>query len=139
MGETGAKGTSYIPSCSLTGGGGGDSLRWTSTSSYPTFSPFPRATLVEVGLWVSPLTLSFPYALLAEVGITLGRVVVSNTFPYDSLVEVWILALDLDLRLWSSVTPPTGMYHCDIATTDHNEITQKRVYVGLYANGGGLY
>ena len=36
-------------------------------------------------------------------------------------------------------TSPTGMYHCDIATTDHNETTQKRVYVGLYADGGGLY
>ena len=42
------------------------------------------------------------------------------------------------LRRWSA-TSPTGMYHCDIATTDHNETTQKRVYVGLYANGGGLY
>ena len=45
----------------------------------------------------------------------------------------------VDLRLWS-VTPPTGMYHCDIATID-NEATQptrKRVYVGLYANHGGL-
>ena len=44
----------------------------------------------------------------------------------------------VDLRHWSA-TSPTGMYHCDIATTDHNETTQKRVYVGLYANGGGLY
>ena len=46
----------------------------------------------------------------------------------------------VDLRLWSSVTPPTGMYHCDITTID-NEATQptrKRVYVGLYANHGGL-
>ena len=45
----------------------------------------------------------------------------------------------VDLRLWSSATSPTGMYHCDIETTDHNETTQKRVYVGLYANRGGLY
>ena len=42
-----------------------------------------------------------------------------------------------------SSTSPTGMYHCDIATVDvhDNETTQltrKRVYVGLYANGGGL-
>ena len=44
----------------------------------------------------------------------------------------------VDLRRISA-TSPTGMYHCDIATTDHNETTQKRVYVGLYANGGGLY
>ena len=41
------------------------------------------------------------------------------------------------------LTSPTGMYHCDIATVDvhDNETTQltrKRVYVGLYANGGGL-
>ena len=47
-----------------------------------------------VGLW-PPLTLIFPYALLAEVGISLGRVVVPTTFPDASLVEVWILALDL--------------------------------------------
>ena len=42
--------------------------------------------------------------------------------------------------VFGSVTPPTGMYHCDIATID-NEATQptrKRVYVGLYANHGGL-
>ena len=89
-----AKGTSDIPSCSPTVGGGGDSLWQTSTSSYP-FSPSLLVSLVEVGLWVPPLTLSFPYALLAEVGITLGRVVVPTTFPYASLVEVWILALDL--------------------------------------------
>ena len=44
----------------------------------------------------------------------------------------------VDLRRWSA-TSPTGMYHCDIATTNHNETTQKRVYVGLYVNGGGLY
>ena len=44
----------------------------------------------------------------------------------------------VDLRRWSAISP-TGMYHCDIATTDHNETTQKRVYVGLYANGEGLY
>ena len=44
----------------------------------------------------------------------------------------------VDLRRISA-TSPTGMYHCDIATTDHNETPQKRVYVGLYANGGGLY
>ena len=80
MGETGAKGTSYIPSSSPTGGGGGDSLRLTSTSSYPS-SPSILVSLVEVGLWVPPLALSFPYALLAVVGISLGRVVVSNTFP----------------------------------------------------------
>ena len=80
MGETGAKGTLYISSCSPTGGGGGDSLQWTSTSSYPTSSPSLLVSLVEVGLW-PPLILSFPYALLAEVGISLGRVVVSNTFP----------------------------------------------------------
>ena len=48
----------------------------------------------------------------------------------------------VDLRRKSS-TSPTGMYHCDIATVDvhDNETTQltrKRVYVGLYANGGGL-
>ena len=43
----------------------------------------------------SPLTLSFPYALLVEVGISLGRVVVPTTFPYASLVEVRILAPDL--------------------------------------------
>ena len=43
----------------------------------------------------------------------------------------------------SSATSPTGMYYCDIATVDvhDNETTQltrKRVYVGLYAYGGGL-
>ena len=48
----------------------------------------------------------------------------------------------VDLRRLSA-TSPTGMYYCDIATVDvhDNEITQltrKRVYVGLYANGGGL-
>ena len=48
----------------------------------------------------------------------------------------------VDLRRKSS-TSPTGMYDCDIATVDvhDNETTQltrKRVYVGLYANGGGL-
>ena len=48
----------------------------------------------------------------------------------------------VDLRRWSA-TSPTGMYYCDIATVDvhDNETTQltrKRVYVGLYANGGGL-
>ena len=48
----------------------------------------------------------------------------------------------VDLWHWSA-TSPTGMYYCDIATVDvhDNEITQltrKRVYVGLYANGGGL-
>ena len=37
----------------------------------------------------------FPYALLVEVGISLGPVVVPTTFPYALLVEVWILALDL--------------------------------------------
>ena len=79
MGGTGAKGTSYIPSSSPTGGGGGDSLWQTSTSSYPS-SPSLLVSLVEVGLR-PPLALSFPYALLAEVGISLGRVVVSNTFP----------------------------------------------------------
>ena len=79
MGETGAKGTSYIPSCSPTGGGG-DSIQWTSTSSYPS-SPSLLVSLVEVGLLVPPLALSFPYALLAEVGISLGRVVVPTTFP----------------------------------------------------------
>ena len=94
MGETGAKETSYIPSSSPIGGGGGDSLWQTSTSSYPS-SPSLLVSLVEVGLWVPPLVLSFPYALLAEVGISLGRVVVPTTFPYASLVEVWILAPDL--------------------------------------------
>ena len=74
------QGTSYIPSCSPTGGGGGDSLWQTSTSSYPS-SPSLLVSLVAVGLWVPPLALSFLYALLAEVGISLGRVVVSNTFP----------------------------------------------------------
>ena len=49
----------------------------------------------------------------------------------------------VDLRRKSS-TSPTGMYHCDIATVDvhDNETTQltrKRVYVGLYANGEGLH
>ena len=48
----------------------------------------------------------------------------------------------VDLRRLSA-TSPTGMYYCDIATVDvhDNETTQltrKRVYVGLYANGGGL-
>ena len=48
----------------------------------------------------------------------------------------------VDLRRWSTILP-TGMYYCDIATVDvhDNETTQlvrKRVYVGLYANGGGL-
>ena len=48
----------------------------------------------------------------------------------------------VDLRR-KGLTSPTGMYHCDIATVDvhDNETTQltrKRVYVGLYANGGGL-
>ena len=45
----------------------------------------------------------------------------------------------VDLRLWS-VTPPTGMYHCAIATIDNGatQLTRKRVYVGLYANHGGL-
>ena len=43
----------------------------------------------------------------------------------------------VDLRRWSA-TSPTGMYHCDIAAIDHNEATQKRVYVGLYANREGL-
>ena len=48
----------------------------------------------------------------------------------------------VDLRRWSA-TSPTGMYYCDIATVDvhDNETTQltrKRVYVGLYANRGGL-
>ena len=95
MGETGAKGTSYIASSSPTGGGGGNSLQWTPTSSYPTSSPSLLVSLVEVRLCVPPLTLSFPYALLVEVGITLRCVVVPTTFPYASLVEVWILALDL--------------------------------------------
>ena len=48
----------------------------------------------------------------------------------------------VDLRRWSA-TSQTGMYYCDIATVDvhDNETTQlarQRVYVGLYANGGGL-
>ena len=48
----------------------------------------------------------------------------------------------VDLRRWSA-TSPTGMYYCDIATVDVHDnettqLTQKRVYVGLYANGGGL-
>ena len=48
----------------------------------------------------------------------------------------------VDLRR-RGATSPTGMYYCDIATVDvhDNETTQltrKRVYVGLYANGGGL-
>ena len=48
----------------------------------------------------------------------------------------------VDLRR-KGLTSPTGMYHCDIATVDvhDNETTQltrKRVYVGLYANRGGL-
>ena len=48
----------------------------------------------------------------------------------------------VDLRRWSA-NSPTVMYYCDIATVDvhDNEITQlarERVYVGLYANGGGL-
>ena len=48
----------------------------------------------------------------------------------------------VDLHRWRAISP-TGMYHCDIATVDvhDNETTQltrKRVYVGLYANGGGL-
>ena len=45
--------------------------------------------------------------------------------------------VDLLLR---SVTPPTGMYHWDIATIDNGatQPTRKRVYVGLYANHGGL-
>ena len=47
----------------------------------------------------------------------------------------------VDLRLWSA-TSPTGMYHCDIATVDvhdneTNQLTRKRVYVGLYTNGEG--
>ena len=42
-----------------------------------------------------PLTFSFPYALLIEVGISLGPVVVPTTFPYALLVEVWIIAIDL--------------------------------------------
>ena len=49
---------------------------------------------------------------------------------------------ELTSRRWSA-TSPTGMYYCDIATVDvhDNETTQltrKRVYVGLYTNGGGL-
>ena len=45
----------------------------------------------------------------------------------------------VDLRRWSA-TSPTGMYHCDIATIDNGatQPTRKRVYVGLYANHGGL-
>ena len=39
----------------------------------------------------------------------------------------------------SSATSPTGMYHCDIATVEPNQLTRKRVHVGLYAYGGGLY
>ena len=37
-----------------------------------------------------------------------------------------------------SATSPTGMYHCNIATVEPNQLTLKRVYVGLYAYGGGL-
>ena len=50
----------------------------------------------------------------------------------------------VDLRRWSAgATSPTGMYHCDIATVDVHDnetthLTRKRVYVGLYTNGGGL-
>ena len=102
-----AKGTSYVPCNSLTGAGG-DSLRWISTSSYSTYSPSPRATLVEVGLWV---TLSFPYALLIEVGISLGPVVVPTTFPYDSLVEVWILAIDLQGKGSYMIPQSLPFYH----------------------------
>ena len=43
----------------------------------------------------------------------------------------------VDLRR-SSATSPTGMYHCDIATVEPNQLTRKKVYVGLYAYGGGL-
>ena len=48
----------------------------------------------------------------------------------------------VDLRRWSA-TSPTGMYYCDIATVDVHDnetthLTRKRVYVGLYTNGGGL-
>ena len=48
----------------------------------------------------------------------------------------------VDLRRWSA-TSPTGMYHCDITTADVHDnetthLTRKRVYVGLYTNGGGL-
>ena len=48
----------------------------------------------------------------------------------------------VDLRRLSA-TSPTGMYYCDIATVDVHDnetthLTRKRVYVGLYANGGGL-
>ena len=68
-------------------------MRRTSTSSYPS-SPSLLVSLVAVGLRPS-LTLSFPYVLLVEVGISLRRVVGPTTFPYASLVEVWILALDL--------------------------------------------
>ena len=47
----------------------------------------------------------------------------------------------VDLRRWSA-TSTTGMYHCDIATVDlhdneTNQLTRKRVYVGLYTNGEG--
>ena len=48
----------------------------------------------------------------------------------------------VDLRRLSA-TSPTGMYYCDIATVhvhdnETTQLTRKLVYVGLYANGGGL-
>ena len=45
--------------------------------------------------------------------------------------------LQFGLRRWSAISP-SGMYHWDIATVKPNQLTRKRVYVGLYAYGRGL-
>ena len=63
--------------------------------------------------------------------------------PYISTSGVYeVLGLKrVDLRRRdNSGTPPSGLYHCDIPTGVPFPIgsaMRKRVYVGLYANGGG--
>ena len=63
-----------------------------------------------------------------------------NIFARDVVYEVLGLKR-VDLRRRdNSGTPPSGLYCCDIPTGKTFPIgsaMRKRVYVGLYANGGG--
>ena len=64
-----------------------------------------------------------------------------NIFARDVVYEV-LGPKRVDLRRRdNSGTPPSGLYHCDIPTgvlpIPIGSAMRKRVYVGLYANGGG--
>ena len=46
----------------------------------------------------------------------------------------------VDLRSRNNADMPSGIYHCDIAVHDDDNITvRESVYVGLYASGGMYY